>query len=74
MHFPPSADEAQIQESLARRFSLPRDQYRYALEKTKQRYRHFLHEEVSQEVGADADIADEVRELLALLGRSGRKI
>jgi RNA polymerase sigma factor (sigma-70 family) len=73
-HFPASADERTTQEALARRFSLSRDQFRYALEKTEQRYRHFLHEEVRQEVGADADIADEVRELLALLGRSGRGV
>ena len=68
-HFPTNPGEPPTQETLARRFSLSRDQHRYALEKTEQRYRHYLHEEVRQEAGSDADIDSEVLDLLAMLGR-----
>jgi hypothetical protein len=34
----------------------------------EQRFRHFLREEVRAQVGSEADVSDEVRELLSLLG------
>jgi RNA polymerase sigma-70 factor (ECF subfamily) len=66
-HFPRGT--AATQEALGQRFGMSRDQVRYAQEKVEQRFAHYLREEVQHEIGADADLDDEVRELLALLGR-----
>ena len=55
------------QEELALQFQLTRDQVRYALDIVEQRYVHFLREEVRDQVGSDAGVGDEIRDLLALL-------
>ncbi len=60
--------ERVTQEALGSRFGLTRDQVRYALDMTQKRFVHFLREEVRDQVGSEAEVDNEVRELLALLG------
>lgn len=56
------------QEALGEQLGLTRDQVRYALQMTQTRFAHFLREEVRDQVGSEAEVDNEVRELLSLLG------
>jgi hypothetical protein len=55
------------QQQLGERFGLTRDQVRYALEITEKRFAHLLREEVRDQVGTEAEVGEEVRDLLTLL-------
>ncbi|HKI35546.1 MAG TPA: hypothetical protein VKA46_27060, partial [Gemmataceae bacterium] len=57
------------QEALAERFGLSRDQVRDILDKVRKRWERLLRAEVREQVGSEADVDDEMRELLRLLGR-----
>ncbi len=57
------------QQELAERFGLTRDQVRYALEMVQKRFAHLLRQAVAGQVGSEEEVNDEIRELLALLGR-----
>lgn len=56
------------QEELGQRFGMTRDQVRYAMEMTQKRFVHLIHEEVRDQVCSEAEVDNEVGELLALLG------
>jgi hypothetical protein len=60
---PPSEQE------LANRLGLCRDQVRYAGEQAEQAFRVLLRAEVREQVGSEEEVGDEIRELMALLGR-----
>lgn len=57
------------QQALAIRFRLTREQVRYALEQVRQGFLVLLRAEVADQVGSEAEIDEEIRELLKLLGR-----
>jgi len=57
------------QQELAERFGLTRDQVRYALEVVQRRFVSMPRREVRDQVGSEEEVGDEIRELLALLGR-----
>jgi RNA polymerase sigma factor (sigma-70 family) len=57
------------QQRLAERFHLSRDQVRYALEQVQKWFVVLLRAEVRDQVGSEADVGDEIRELMTLLGR-----
>jgi hypothetical protein len=52
------------QQALAERFGLTRDQVRYALKQVQGRFVPLLRDQV----GSEADVGEEIRELMALLG------
>jgi DNA-directed RNA polymerase specialized sigma24 family protein len=60
-------DEETNRQALAGRFGVTPNQVRHALSQVRQWFRVLLHAEVRDEVGPDADVAEEVRELLGLL-------
>lgn len=62
-------DAGATQQALADRFGLTRDQVRYALMQVQQWFVVLLRAEVRDHVEADADVGDELRELMALLQR-----
>ncbi|HEY7423704.1 MAG TPA: hypothetical protein VH682_05610 [Gemmataceae bacterium] len=62
-------DEETNREALAERFKMTCNQVRHALAQVRQWFKVLLHTEVRNEVGPDADMVEEVRELLALLKR-----
>jgi RNA polymerase sigma-70 factor (ECF subfamily) len=64
----PDAEDA-TQEALAARFRLTRDQVRYALGQVRQWFVVLLRAEVRDQVGSEAEVDEEIRDLLALLGR-----
>ncbi|MBV9125168.1 MAG: sigma-70 family RNA polymerase sigma factor [Planctomycetes bacterium] len=66
---PSPPEEPPTQQALAERFGMSRDQVRYALEIVQKRFAHFLREEVRDQVHSEAEVADEIRDLLALLGK-----
>jgi RNA polymerase sigma-70 factor (ECF subfamily) len=55
---------------LGARYGMTRDQVRYAWEVVEKRFEHYLRDEIGDEVAAEADIGDEIRELLQLLQRN----
>jgi RNA polymerase sigma-70 factor (ECF subfamily) len=55
------------QEALAARFGLTRDQVRYALKQATDWYAELLRARVRLEVCSDADVGQEIRDLLALI-------
>ncbi len=57
------------QHELAERFGLTRDQVRYALEMVQKRFVHLLRKAVADQVASEEEVSDEIRDLLALLGR-----
>jgi len=69
LHFAGQSEQRLSQQDLAERFGLTRDQGRYALEVVEKRFAHLLRREVGEQVGSDAEVGEEIRELLALLGR-----
>jgi hypothetical protein len=67
---PPTADVAvPAQEELARRLGITRDQVRYALAQTQEWFRILLRAEVRDQVDADEEADEEIRDLLTLLQR-----
>jgi len=60
-------DAGATQQALADRFAMTRDQVRYALEQVQRWFVVLLRAEVRDHVDCDADVGDEIRELLALL-------
>jgi RNA polymerase sigma factor (sigma-70 family) len=60
-------DDPATQEQLAAAFGLSRDQVRYALDQTRQWFKHLLREEVRKETVSEDELNDEVRELLAVI-------
>ena len=67
-HFPPAGGRGLTQQALAAEFNATRDQVRYALEQVESLFVEFLHAEVADQVGSQADIETEIRELEDLLG------
>jgi RNA polymerase sigma-70 factor (ECF subfamily) len=57
------------QEMLGARHGMTRDQVRYALEVTERRFRHYLREEAGDQVTSDADVGEEIHDLLQWLHR-----
>ena len=55
------------QRELGERLGITRDQVRYALEVVERRFKHYLEEEVRDQVASEADIGDEIGELFQLL-------
>jgi RNA polymerase sigma-70 factor (ECF subfamily) len=55
------------QHALADRFGVTREQVRYGLEQVRQWFAILLRAEVREQVGSEADVGAEIRELLALL-------
>ncbi len=53
------------QEAIAERFGITRDQVRYAVEQVKKRYERLLRQENRDQMGADVDVEEEIRKLLA---------
>ena len=51
-------------EELVARFGVSRDKVRYALERVKKRHERLLRQEVRDQVGSEAEIEQELRELL----------
>ena len=68
VHYPASHDERPSQQALAGRLGVSREQVRYGLEQATQRFRQHLRQEVRDQVGPKADVGQEIRELMALLG------
>lgn len=68
-HFPPPGEEPRTQEQLAARFGVTRDQIRYATQQAEARFSALLRGAIRDQVGTDAEVGEEVRELLALLAR-----
>jgi DNA-directed RNA polymerase specialized sigma24 family protein len=60
--------EAATQQALAYEFGMTRDQVRYALGQVQQWFVILLRGEVADQVGPGADVDQEIRELLLLLG------
>jgi RNA polymerase sigma-70 factor (ECF subfamily) len=69
-HFLRDTEGRVSQEELGRRHAMTRDQVRTALERTQQRFRDYLRDEVRGQVDSEEEIGDEIRELLALLGQT----
>lgn len=68
-HFVTEPGKRPSQQELGQRYGMTRDQVRYALEMVEKRFKHFLREEVHDQVGSKAEVGKEVRELMAHLGR-----
>ena len=52
---------------LAAELGVTRDQVRYAIDRTNQKFRELLRAEVAEQVGADSEIDDEIREIVRWL-------
>jgi hypothetical protein len=63
-YFVKPGDDRPTQEALAKRFGVSPQQVRYALEEVQGRYERFLRQEVRDQVGAEADVEEEIRGLL----------
>ena len=63
-----SQDDPDSQHALAERFGVTRDQVRYALKQAQERFVGLLRAEVRDQNGSEADVGEEIRELMALLG------
>lgn len=66
-NFPPPGTSTMKKTALAARFSLSRDQVRYAADQVNEQFVLLLRQEVADQVGTDADIDAEIRELESLL-------
>jgi RNA polymerase sigma-70 factor (ECF subfamily) len=62
-HFVGRGEEQPTQEALAERFGVSRDQVRYALKQVGKRWERLLRQEVRDQVGAGADVEEELRKL-----------
>jgi DNA-directed RNA polymerase specialized sigma24 family protein len=65
LHLPEHDEDPPTQDAVARRYGLTRDQVRYAVEQVKKRYDRLLRQEIRDQVGADVDVEEEIRKLLA---------
>jgi RNA polymerase sigma-70 factor (ECF subfamily) len=65
----PGALRPASEQELGRRLGLSREQVRYAKEQTEQSFRELLRAEVRDQVESEEEVGDEIRELMALLGR-----
>jgi RNA polymerase sigma-70 factor (ECF subfamily) len=68
-HVPGQPDQRVSQKELGERFGMTRDQVRYALAVVEKRFKFLLREEVRDQVDSEADIAEEIRELMDLMQR-----
>ena len=57
------------QQALADELGISRDQVRYALEQTTKWFRHLLRREVRDQIGSQANVGDEIHELMSRLGK-----
>jgi RNA polymerase sigma-70 factor (ECF subfamily) len=67
VHSPPTGEPPLTQQAAAARFGVTRDQVRYALEQTAQRFVELLAAEVSDQVESPAEIQSELNDLNRLL-------
>jgi RNA polymerase sigma-70 factor (ECF subfamily) len=65
LHLAQRDEDRPSQEAVAERFGISRDQVRYAVEQVKKRYERLLRQEVRDQVGADVDVDEEIRKLMA---------
>jgi DNA-directed RNA polymerase specialized sigma24 family protein len=63
-HFVDRLDDQPAQDTLAARFSVTREQVRYALEEVGKRYQRFLRQELRAQVGSEEEIDEEIKRLL----------
>lgn len=68
-HFPDSTSKRLSQEALGQKLGIRRDQVRYGLDQATKWFRQLLRTEVEQQVGSRADIGEEIRDLMRLLGK-----
>jgi RNA polymerase sigma factor (sigma-70 family) len=66
-HFPPPGSKGDSQHELAERFRCSRDQIRYAVEQTNEQFAQLLRETVADQVGSEAEIEGEIREIEQLV-------
>jgi RNA polymerase sigma-70 factor (ECF subfamily) len=66
-HSLPAGKHRESQEALGERMHLSRDQIRYGLEQADRQFRELLRGEVADQVGCEAEIDEEIRELRRLL-------
>jgi RNA polymerase sigma-70 factor (ECF subfamily) len=67
IHFPPPGRERLAQQAVADKLQITRDQVRYGLETANRQFSELLRAEVAEQVGSDADIEEEIRDIQRLL-------
>ena len=65
--FPPAGTKAMSKTALAAQCGLSRDQIRYAIDQVNEQFVMFLRQEVADQMGTEADVDVEIRELESLL-------
>jgi hypothetical protein len=63
-HFADRVEDRPTQEALAARFGVSRDKVRYALDEVGKRYARFVRQELRDQVSSEAEIDEEIRNLL----------
>lgn len=66
-HFPRPGETKLSQQAIASQFRLSRDQVRYAVNETNQRFVFLLRSELADQIDAPEDLEQEIKELSALL-------
>jgi RNA polymerase sigma-70 factor (ECF subfamily) len=63
-HFVDRLEDRPTLEALAARFGVSRDQVRYALDQVEKRYARFVQQELRDQAGSEADVEEDLRDLL----------